>query len=129
MVDFTHAPEGRTQLYGKPSGVEEVVSTVKGCLSLGVISDHEASSLEGRVRFAREGHFGRCGAVALRALKRRATAGPAQCPMGEDLRRGHDWFAPFLPTALPRVVIAHPSDDAIHSQTELVEARALRWAR
>ena len=66
----------------------------------------------------REGHFGRCWAVALRALKRRATAGPVQCWMGEDLKRGLEWLAAFLPTAQPRVLLAHPSNDTIHIFTD-----------
>ena len=75
VLDMSEAPKGRIKLYGKPSRVQAVVSTVEETLTKEAMSGHEASSLAGRLRYLREGHFGGCSAVALRALSRRIAAG------------------------------------------------------
>ena len=55
VVEFTQATKGNIQVYGKPSRVKEVVTTVKGFLKAGAISGHEASSLDGEGSFLEGG--------------------------------------------------------------------------
>ena len=86
----------------KAERVAEDVAALTGALSRGTLSPAEARRLRGRLQYASAQVFGRCGAMALRALGEFAESRGGPLPLGLRGRMALQWWAAHLARAPPR---------------------------
>ena len=127
--DLTETHRGLFKFKNKPGRVEEISGAVESVCARGLIMRGEARSIRGRVIYARGQTFGRCGAVALKALGRIADGhGTKGTPvLDESTRSALRWLVQMLFTARPREIkvrVEKPLllfvDGACEGETEVV---------
>ena len=84
--------------------VRSVIEQAREILDRQTLPPAESAALRGRVSFADQQCTGRCGAMATRALGRRAAQHGGSFVVTLDLRRALHWIVAHLGTAPPRIV-------------------------
>lgn len=105
QIDLGRSHEGVVRLLPKPSRVQRVVEVCTEALVRDILPIASARSLAGVLRFLREGHFGRTGAVVLKALSDHVHMG-VEKGLHPELREGLAWVVAYIPVAPPRVITA-----------------------
>jgi hypothetical protein len=104
VCDLTDASSGRCRFLNKPERIAEIASTVDHVVEKGYITRGEARSLRGRIVFARAQVFGKCGAVALRALSDIAESTKGSPALGPNAEAALSWLVRMLRSSRPREV-------------------------
>ena len=87
----TYGMKGVVKVRNKPERVQSDKELVEKYLHSGALRPAEARSLVGRLLYARSNTFGRCGAVAIKAISRRANERGGVSSLDEDLTRALRW--------------------------------------
>jgi len=101
---LSSSSEGLVRFENKMGRVEEISGTVDGLVERGFVRRAEARSIRGRVQFARGQTFGRCGAVALKALGEIADGTKASPVLDPRTRSALSWLVLMLRSARPREI-------------------------
>ena len=104
VVDFSDLQNGVIEVRNKPGRAEEVQALALSYLEQGSLSPAQAASLRGRKLYLEQQCVGRCGAIATRALGRRAQQAGGSYGVEGDVGRALKWIADYIVTAVPRAV-------------------------
>ena len=125
--DLTETKRGLFRFKNKRGRVEEISNTVGSICERGLIKRGEARPIRGRIIFARSQTFGRCGAVALKALGEIADGTKGTPVLDQSTQSALRWLVQMLFTARPREIkvrVEEPIllfvDGACEGETEVV---------
>jgi hypothetical protein len=104
VIDFSELANGIIEIRNKPGRAEEVQALALSYLDRGALSPAQAASLRGRTLYLEQQCVGRCGAMATRALGRRAQQAGGSFGVEGDVGRALRWIADYVVTAVPRSV-------------------------
>ena len=104
VVDFSDLANGVIEVRNKPGRAEEVQALALSDLDQGTLSPAQAASLRGHLLYLEQQCVGSCGAMATRALGRRAQQAGGSYGVEGDIGRALKWIADYIVTAVPRAI-------------------------
>ena len=116
-INLSDSRAGIVCIEAKPSRVEEITHICEDRVKKDEMTSSDTSSLVGKLRFLREGYFGRCGATALRELQLHESSHEPG-PLPKKLVMSMRWLVNYFLTAPPRKIDCFGTSAPVHIFTD-----------
>jgi hypothetical protein len=101
VVDFSHSAKRIVVVSNKRDRMEEIAKEADAVLIAGGVTASGAASTRGRILFTDQQCFGRAGAMATRAMSKRANGAAGFAKLDSELKRAYQWVNQNLVTSPP----------------------------
>lgn len=104
QINLSSLPEGFLVIENRAARLVELADMSQRFLDADRMKPSEAAPLRGKLLYSEQQALGRCGAMATRALGRRATGDGGAVALSDDLRSALAWILKFTKDTIPRIV-------------------------